>query len=378
MAINPVIPMVYKVDWFQCTESPEFEDILALSKSKFWAFLQKLGYRFEDFEETSPRYFYNTGLTLGRYLNLYFDVESKGISKYSPKNVMFQFTGQGSTDLALKLSKYFQTTNFEVVWHKFFETTFDYLKVTRMDVALDDFNGVLDFDKMERKLNRREFRASKRSYNIIKDKDTDGTIKGETIYLGARKRHQDGYLIRFYNKYAEYKTKGNVLPTVVENILTGSGTHIWQRYEMEFHGKACKNFIIQVLQGSTFGFLYKGLMKNAIEFLKVDKSNRNKSYWSVVDWCANFLDGVEKCSVAEPERDLDLGRLLRWIRIAVVPSLHLLDEIGQAKGFDIYKLIKACEVKEFAKKQERLKNEAISMPDKLIDLYLQAFEDGDY
>ena len=168
------------------------------------------------------------------------------------------------------------------------------------------------------------------------------------------------------------------MPTVVENILTGSGTHIWQRYEMEFHGKACKNFIIQVLQGSTFGFLYKGLMKNAIEFLKVDKSNRNKSYWSVVDWWANFLDGVEKCSVAEPERDLDLGRLLRWIRIAVVPSLHLLDEIGQAKGFDIYELIKACEVKEFAKKQERLKNEAISMPDKLIDLYLQAFEDGDY
>ena len=148
MATNSVIPMVYKVDWFQATESDILGDILPLFKSKFWNLLQNLGYKFEDFEEVSPRYFYNSGLTLGRYLNIYYDVESKGLNKYSPKNVMFQFTGQGSTDLALKLSNYFKINNFELVWHKFFEVTYKYLKVTRMDVALDDYNGVLYYDKM--------------------------------------------------------------------------------------------------------------------------------------------------------------------------------------------------------------------------------------
>ena len=377
MATNPVIPMVYKVDWFQATESDILGDILPLSKSKFWKFLQEIGYKIEDFEESSPRYFYNTGLTLGRYLNIYYDTESRELNKYSPKNVMFQFTGQGSTDLALKLSQYFKTSNFELVWHKFFEVTY-YLKVTRIDVCLDDYNGVLDFSKMERKLKRREFRSSKQRYQILKDKKADGSTKGETIYLGTRKRHQDGYLIRFYDKYAEYKTKGAVLPTAVENLITGAGTHIWQRYEMELHGKACKNFIEQILQGLTFGYLYKGLMRNAIEFLKVSKSNKNKSYWSVVDWWEDFLEGAGKCSVAEPERDIDLGRLLRWIRVAVVPSLHLLDEIGQVKGFDIYELIKACEIGEYAKKQERLKNETLALPNKQLNLYLQGFVDGDY
>lgn len=140
-------------------------------------FLQNLGYKFEDFEEVSPRYFYNSGLTLGRYLNIYYDVESKGLNKYSPKNVMFQFTGQGSTDLALKLSNYFKIDNFELVWHKFFEVTYKYLKVTRMDVALDDYNGVLDFDKMERKLKRREFRSSKQRYQILKDKKSMVLLK---------------------------------------------------------------------------------------------------------------------------------------------------------------------------------------------------------
>lgn len=379
MPKKPVIPMSYKVDWFQCTEASKNDEILDVLDSDFWYFMEKIGYSFNDFEVASPRYFYNSGLTLERYVNIYYDDEDKGINQYSPKNVLFQFTGQGSTDLALKLSKYLQTDDFNKVWNTFFKVVMDCeAKVTRMDIALDDYQGVLNFDKMERKLQRHEFRASKRSYNVVKEKATDGTIKGETIYLGTRKRHQDGYLIRFYNKYAEYKSKGAILPTVVENVVTGSGTHIWQRYEMEIHGNACKVFIIRVLSGMPLGKLYKSLMKNAIEFLKVNKSNKNKAYWSVVDWWADFLDGAEKSSLGEPELDADLGRLLRWVRKSVTPSLHLLDQIGQKKGFDIYEEIKNCSIGPFAKKQERLKKNAMLMPDAEIKRYLKAFEDGDY
>ena len=379
MAINPVIPMVYKIDWLQFTESSENDEVLNILDSNLWAFFEEIGYKFSDFEQASPRYFYNSALTLGRYLNIYYDSESKEINQYSPKNVLFQFTGQGSTDLALKLSKYYKSNDFSDVWFNFFKLLFDYsIKVTRMDCALDDYNAFLNFDRMERKLKRREFKSSKRSYNIVKDKNTDGTVKGETLYLGARKRHQDGYLIRFYNKFAEYKSKGNILPTVVENVVTGQGTHKWQRYEIEIHGQACMNFIARILGGESFGMIYKGLMRNAIEFLKVNRSNKNKNYWEVCDWWEQFLEGAEKCSLAEPERDLDLGRLLRWIRVSVVPSLHLLDEIGQKKGFDIYDLIKNCDIQPYAKKQERLKNDALDMPQDIIDSYIDAFEEGKY
>lgn len=168
------------------------------------------------------------------------------------------------------------------------------------------------------------------------------------------------------------------MPTAVENVITGTGTHIWQRYEMEVHGKACMNFISKILDGMTFGELYKSLMRNAIEFFKSNKSNKNKAYWSVVDWWADFLEGAGKASLAEPEKDVDLGRLLRWIRVSVVPSLHLLDEIGQKKGFDIYEEIKIVLLVLMLKKQERLKEDALSMPDADIKNYLKEFEDGDY
>lgn len=379
MLINPYTSMLYKVDWFQATESDKNGGNLPLFASKFWHFLTEIGYNFTDLEEIAPRYFYNSGFTLGRYLNIYFDNETRDIDSYSPKNVLFQFTGQGSTDLALKLAKYFNISDFERIWYEFFKVIIKFdLKVTRIDIALDDYNAVLNFDQIERKLRRREFKASKRSYNIVSDHNTDGSIKGRTIYLGARKRHQNGYLIRLYDKYAEYKNKGDVLPTDVENVITGEGTHKWQRYEIEIHGNACMNFIDQVLGGSTFGLLYKGLMRNAIEFLKVDRNNKNRAYWSVVDWWERFLTGAEKCSVVEPDRDLDLGRLLRWIRVAVVPSIHLLDEIGQKKNFDIYELIKNCEIAQYSKKQARLKNEAIAMPDSVVKAFIDQFKAGDY
>lgn len=379
MDTNPYTSMHYKVDWLQLTENDEFGDHLSLSESKVWKFLTRLGYQEEDFEECAPRYFYNSGITLGRYLSIFYDDPTKEINLYSPKNVLFQFTGQGSTDLALKLAKYYGSNDFEKVWRNFFDYFDIYrVKVTRLDIALDDFNAVLNFDQMERKLKRKEFRSSKRVYQIIKSHETDGEVKGETIYFGKRKKHQDGFLVRFYDKYAEYKSKGDILPTQVENVITGEGTHKWQRYEMELHGAACKNFIDRVLAGSSFGVLYKGLMRNCVEFLRASRTIKNKSYWQVTEWWEKFLEGAEKCSVTEPERDLDLGRLLRWLRISVVPSLHLLEDIGKEKNFDIYDLIKSCYIKPYAKKQERLKREVLSMPDKVVKSYIDAFKEGNY
>lgn len=372
--------MVYKVDWLQLTENTKSEltgEILGLEGSQFFGILQELGYK--DFEETAPRYFYNSGLTIGRYLNIYYDDPKKELLGYSPGNAMFQFTGQGSTDLALKLSQQYKTDDFEEIWYEFFKVIYSFdFKVTRLDVALDDFNGVLNFAQMERKLKRHEFRSSKKTYNIMRNAETSGKVKGATIYLGERKRHQDGYLIRFYDKYAEYKQKGAVLPVQVENVITGEGSHVWQRYEMEIHGKACETFINKILGGYTFGLLYKGLMRNAIEFLKASRTNKNRSYWKVCGWWEKFLDGAEKCKLTTPERDLDIGRLLRWLRVAVVPSLHLLDEIGKEKNFDIYKIIKDCDIKPYAKKQERLKREALDLPNEVVEGYIDDFKEGRY
>jgi hypothetical protein len=75
VATNLTDSMGYKVDWFQCTESDNFSDFLLLKDSKFWNFLEELGYKVEDFEGISGRYFYEKGLTLSRYFTIYYNLE---------------------------------------------------------------------------------------------------------------------------------------------------------------------------------------------------------------------------------------------------------------------------------------------------------------
>lgn len=376
MASSLTLPMVSKVDFFQCVETDKNADILTLGDSKFFDFLNELGYELKDFEEISGRYFYERGLTLGRYLNIYFNSDK---NPYTGPSIYFQFTGQGSTDLAKKLSVFYQVNDFNLIWRKFFKLVKAFgLNVTRVDIANDDYSGRLSFSKIERKLERREFTATKRSYNIVKAKTTNNEGRGFTLYFGSRQKHQNGFLVRFYDKLAEYDGKGAIVPTVVRNVLTGEGTGIWQRYEIEIRGSACQNFIDKFLNGQSMGELFAGLLRNTIDFKKVNHKTKNKSRWETVDWWEEFLQGAEKTSLTDPERDLDLGRLLRWIRVAVVPSLHLLQEIGDEKNFDIYELLQSVKIGRYSKKQERLKNAALSASQKEIDDLIKAFEEGDY
>lgn len=380
MVKNPTTPTTLgglKIDWVQCTESDPSEDVLPLSSSKFYQYLLALGYQVSDFEENQPRNFYECGLTIGRYLNIYFNREK---NVYTGASVLFSFTGQGSTDLALKLSKYYQTNDFDLCWRNFFKVVeaFGSVSFKRIDLANDDFTGMLDFAKIERKLERKEFTAHKKTFNIVKSKKTNGTLNSETVYIGARQKHQNGFLVRIYDKRAEYLSKGDKLPIQVDNLISGEGSHYWVRCELEIKGKACDNLVAKYLAGKTFGELFSGLLANAILFKKVSKSNKNKAYWPVADWWANYLGKVEQTSLTDPERDLDLSSLLKWIRKAVAPSLALIQEIGDKKGFDFYEILKSLPETSFSKKQERLKNQALELPQEKIDDALDIFKRGAY
>lgn len=369
--------MVYKVDWLSFSVTPKngssCEEIII-------KIITKLDYQLDDFELIAGRYFYNCGLTLGNYINIYYDDQKKEVSKYSAKNVLFVFTGQGSTDLAKHLGQIYDSQNWQVVWLRFFKWLKAInAKVTRIDLALDDYHGILNFDRMERKLKAGEYRSSKRRYNVLKQLDTAGNIKGRSIYVGqsrSKVSKTGSYFVRFYDKYAEYKDKAAVMPKEVEDVTTGGGTHIWQRYEIQFNKGKAQKLVNEVLAVGSIPEVYRAVMRNIIEFLKKPRKGANKARWEVTDWWEVFLDGAGKATLSDPERDLDLGRLLRWIRVAVVPSLHILQDLGKERGFNIYQLIESCQIEDYAKKQKRLLSTAKKMPDDLIRLYLNEFVEG--
>ena len=92
----------------------------------------------------------------------------------------------------------------------------DDLKVrySRIDIALDDYKGLLDFDVMEEKIKKGEVISLSRTRNIdssldfskAEKLDNKGQSKGKTLYFGNR---QSLMMIRFYDKKREQEAKKN-------------------------------------------------------------------------------------------------------------------------------------------------------------------------
>lgn len=365
MGRNPYKSMIYKIDWFSFTVS---DDVDTNGAEKGFLLLENLGYDVAEFEPIPGRYFYNAGVTRGGYVNVYFNDYSKELAKNTSNSRNYVFTGQGCTELAEKI---------ENNWVQLFSVLNNLgVKITRLDIALDDFHGVLNFQTMERKFNKGHYKSSKKTYNVVKQADAKGNIKGYTLYVGSRVKSGKGsYYLRCYDKYAQYMGKAQIPPD--EAIQTG----IWQRYEISFTKFKARQIVeLMTEQGQTIGSVFMETMRDIVQFLDPLKTetgevHKNKSRWKVSAWWERFLDGAGKVQLGDPERDLDLGRLLRWLRMAVVPSLKLLEELGEEKGFDIYEIIKNIEPQEFSKKQNRLLNNSMRQPRSEILAYLDKFKE---
>lgn len=363
MSTNPYISMVYKVDWLALTIS----DTLDQNSETFeLLLLENLGYDLADFESIPGRYFYNSGLTLGGYVNVYYNSKEKEVHRNSSMSRNYVFTGQGCTDLGQKINN---------DWVGLFEVLTKLgVKVTRIDLALDDYKAVLDFDKMEQKLKRGEYRSSKKSYNVIKEADVNGDIKGYTIYIGSRSRSANGcYFLRCYDKYAQYKSKAQLPPE--EAIKSGK----WQRYEISYTKKKAQKIVSKIVEdGQSISSVYMETARDIVEFLVKNKNQKNKSRWKVCKWWNDFLDGAEKARLGDPEKDVDLGRMLRWLRISVLPALHLMDEIFSEQGIDFFEVLKDTEIADYSKKQKRLMNNSKRLTKAELVPYLEEFKEGRY
>ena len=56
----------------------------------------------------------------------------------------------------------------------------------------------------------------------------------------------------------------------------------------------------------------------------------------------------------------------------------LLEELGDAKGFDIHQIIKDITPSDYSKKQKRLFNNAMKQSSREIMTYLERFKEGEY
>lgn len=369
----------YKVDWLAFTLSlRDFSDY----EKEIKKILDSLGYDYDLFEEVPGRYFYNSGLSIGRYFNIYFNDPSKDVSKNTTQTVSFQLTGNGCTDLGYRLEEILDSQDDESNWlwlFRWFASPAISAKITRIDLALDDFQGLCNLDLMIRKLKDGHYRSVKKTYSINRGADQKQRSNGLSIYLGKMPKGGAGskgiFYLRIYRKLDEFRAKNQLAPSLPRS------TGVWDRYEISFSKQKARDVVAQILEQNSVSKVYLGVLRNLVEFLNPTRNRngnlyRNKDKWRVCPWWEHFLAHAEKVKIgSDVERDVTLSDLLKWVRVSVVPSLRLLEQIGLERNFDIYSIIKQCDVK-FAKKQKRLLKDSKTVPDNLLQLYLKQFKEG--
>ena len=179
---------------------------------------------------------------------------------------------------------------------------------------------------------------------------------------------------RFYDKRAQYLAKNQLFPTDVRKHWQKTGKEVWQRYEISYSKKYAGAIIQRFLEGEVVDMIFKSSLRNLLEILTPKPEDTNKSRWYKTSWWEKFLEYDEAMDFGIAERDVMLGDLLEWLRVAVLPSLSLLEEIGSERGFDIYSLLReARKPEERSKKQERLLVNSETITDELLKRYLATF-----
>lgn len=373
----------YKIDWLSFSvRCYDDEPTNTLDEN----ILELLGYDFaEEFsQDISGKNFYNRGASLGNYVNVYWNdyTDTKNpVRKNSSKTMNVVYTGQGSTDLALRNDN---------DWAKIFSilTTYESknkpkveaeakpsVNITRIDIALDDYDELVKFDDIEQKLKKGHYRSSKRSYNIVKTSDQNGQKLGETIYIGNARTasgSRGNVYARFYDKLAQYKEKNQLVTSDVREHWKKTGKEVWQRYEISFSKNYTNSIVADILNGESIDKIFKISLRNLLEILTPRGKNKNR--WYKTKWWEDFLKYDERKGFGLPNRDVMLAETLEWLRVAVLPSLNVLEKIGQERGFDIYDLLrKAKKPVELSKKQNRLIADTRNKSNETINDYLTKF-----
>ena len=135
------------------------------------------------------------------------------------------------------------------------------------------------------------------------------------------------------------------------------------------------NSIVEaILNGESIDKIFKTSLRNLLEILTPRGSDTNKNRWYKTKWWEDFLQYDERKGFDLPEREVMFAETIEWLRVAVLPSLNVMEKIGQERGFDIYDLLRrAKKPNELSKKQSRLIADTRNKSDETINDYLTKF-----
>jgi phage replication initiation protein len=203
---------------------------------------------------------------------------------------------------------------FNLGWDVFFDRVISNRgKFTRLDVAIDDFEGYFSVKQLIRKAKegccKSKFKKARYMETISLD---DGSTGGTTIYFG---QPSSMIKIRVYEKNHERLSHGDDLE---------EGLEIWNRTEIESKKERADLLAAAIAYSDVaLGTIIRGVLSNYLNFL--DKGDdENKSRWKVSKFWQRFLNDVEPLILTKKAPDRSIQRIQHWVDRQIEPSLALL------------------------------------------------------
>lgn len=159
----------------------------------------------------------------------------------------------------------------------------DKSKISRLDVAYDDFNNFLPIDEIASCVRSGDWTSSAGA----RWWEVNYSSVGCSVYIGSP---QSRIRIRFYDKAAEQKVEYN-----------------WNRCEIQLRDEQATEFTKKLINQS-ISSLYFGVINNYIRFID-RKSNINISRCKVFDWWQSFLETNDKVKLWSPGIIYNVARL---------------------------------------------------------------------
>lgn len=193
--------------------------------------------------------------------------------------VCLEMSGQGCRD--------FETYGTGDWWVLFEFIRLRNARVTRLDIAYDDFSGVIPLSIMSEMAERFFFTARSQYVRIIKE-SPDGSSDHMGISVCHGSKSSDLY-IRCYDKRIEKH---------VYDI-----PH-WVRFEVQLRNDNCQGFIEA---SADLGEKFRGVIAQYLNYRCPNPDDQNKRRWHIAPWWQKFLDSAAALSVNQ-KRDIEYNK----------------------------------------------------------------------
>lgn len=278
--------------------------------------IEKVGLSELDFQLVeSARYGYNRNYTVDGLINVMFS------DKRSDMGVHVEMTGQG----VRKYETLMEVSGF--TWWQVFEYLRSFVNFSRIDLALDEYKGLVDFNDIIGKINRGEHVGRCRTFKVIAGRNSNGEHIGTTIYMGSNK---SDIMLRVYEKNYERQQKGYEVDV-----------DIWNRWELVLKHEKANDFVTQLVEnGCSYGGLFKSILADLIRFVEPSATDSNKRRWEKSPWWEKFLEGIEPLQLKGKEYQPTLAKTLSWVEKSTLTAIKGLSEIASKENIDFMEVLK--------------------------------------